>query len=82
MTARRPEDFARHFPENGMKLLLQQPDNLRELLRIARLSLVDRLDFAHLEADPTTFVQRDYRHVESDLVLRIPIKGRKRPLLV
>ena len=82
MTTLRPEDFARQFPENGMKLLLQRADNLRDLLNIAHLNLVDRLAFPRLEIDPTTYVQRDYRHIESDLVLRIPIKGRKRPLLV
>jgi hypothetical protein len=82
VSTRRPEDFARQFPENGMKLLLQRAENLRDLLHIVRLSLVDRLDFARLETDPTTYVQRDYRHLESDLVLRVPLKGRKRSLLV
>ena len=36
MTAHRPEDFARQFPENGLKLLLQWPLNVRDALRIAR----------------------------------------------
>ncbi len=65
-----------------MKLLLQQPDNLRDLLRIAGSPLVPRLDFKRLQFDPTNYVQRDYRHVESDLVLRVPLKGRRRALLV
>ncbi len=82
MTTTRPIDFARHFPENGMKLLLQQPDNLRDLLCIARSALVPLLDFKHLQPDPTNYVQRDYRHIESDLVLRVPFKGRRRSLLV
>src|SRR5689334_21273907 len=62
--------------------MLRHPDNLRDLLRIAGSPLVPRLDFKHLEFDPTNYVQRDYRHVESDLVLRVPLKGRRRSLLV
>ena len=31
MTAHRPEDFAHHFPESGMKLLLQQSFHPRRI---------------------------------------------------
>src|SRR4029077_15913988 len=62
---------------NGMKLLLQRPDNVRDLLRIRRFKHVDLIDFDRLQLAPTTYVQRDYRHVESDLVLRGPLlRGR------
>ena len=33
MTTHRPEEFARKFPENGMKLLLQDALNVRDHLR-------------------------------------------------
>jgi hypothetical protein len=57
----RPEDFARHFPENGMKLLLQERLNVRELLTIGRAPLLREMDFSHLTPDPTNYVQPDYR---------------------
>ena len=73
MTAATIIDLARHFPENGMKLLLQHPKNVRDLLEIKRCKLVNLIDFDRLQLDPTTYVQRDYRHLESDLVLRGPL---------
>jgi predicted transposase/invertase (TIGR01784 family) len=75
-------DLARHFPENGMKLLLQRSDNLRDVLHFAHAPLLGDLNFKGLEIDPTHFVQPDYRHVESDLVLRLPLKGRRRALII
>ena len=33
MTLHSLEDFARQFPENGLKLLFQQPLNVRDLFR-------------------------------------------------
>lgn len=87
MSDKRVEEFVRHFPENGMKLLLQHPLNVRDLLRIAGSDLVDRIDFDSLQLDATTYVQRDYRHVESDVVLRGTMKGedsrrKRRPALL
>jgi hypothetical protein len=73
----RPEDFARQFPENGLKLLLQWPHNVRDALRIAHYKQADAIDYDHLQVDPTTYVQRDYRHLESDVVLRGPLLRRK-----
>src|SRR5260370_30760642 len=82
MTGHRPEDFARQFPENGLKLLLQWPRNVRDALRIARYQQADAIDFDRLQVDPTTYVQRDYRHLESDIVLRGPLRRRKQSLLI
>lgn len=60
-----------------MKLLLHRPGNVRDLLPIRRYRHVDLIDFDRLQLDPTTYVQRDYRHVETDLVLRGPLlRGR------
>ena len=44
MTTHRIEEFARQFPENGLKLLLQQPLNVRDLLRIARYPHTNAID--------------------------------------
>lgn len=82
MTPPRIEDFARLFPQNGMKLLLHRGLNVRDLLRIGRSGLVKDIDFAQLQPDATSYVQRDYRHVESDIVLRGTLKGRGRRRIV
>ena len=74
MTVDRVREMARQFPENGMKLRLQQPDNVHELLRLAQAPLLDRIDFAQMVVDPTTYVSADFRHVSSDLVLRVPLR--------
>jgi hypothetical protein len=76
------EDFARQFPENGMKLLLQGPLNVRDLLRIACYRFTDHIDFDRLQLDPTTYVQRDYRHLESDVVLCGPLRRGKQTVLI
>ncbi len=86
MNTERVRQVARQFPENGMKLLLQGPDNLRDLLGIARARQVGRTDFKRLRVDPTNYVSADFRHVQSDLVLTAPLrpagKGRARRLTV
>ena len=77
--APRPEDYARQFPENGMKLLLLESLNLHELLDIGNAPLTREMNFARLVLDPTNYVQPDYRHLQSDLVFRCPLrtKGRR-----
>lgn len=78
-----PEDFVRRFPENGLKRLLgQQPLNVRDLLHIARCDLADAIAYDRLRLDPTTYVQRDYHHVESDLVLRGPLRRPRQQVLI
>jgi hypothetical protein len=74
MTAPRVREIIRHFRENGLKLLLQHPGNAHDLLALAGTSLLDRIDFARMTVDPTTYVASDYRHLASDLVLRAPFR--------
>lgn len=66
--------MVRHFPENGMKFVLENPANVRDLLALAGFDLLDWIDWPRMVVDRTTYVQRDYRHVESDLVLHAPIR--------
>jgi hypothetical protein len=82
MTTHRIADFARQFPENGLKLLLQQPLNVRDLLHVKSCSVADLIDYDHLRPDPTSHVQRDYRHVETDVVLRGPLRRGRQNVLV
>jgi hypothetical protein len=74
MARTRLQAIVRQFPQNGMKLLLEDPRNVRDLLAIAGVEVLDLIDFAHMTLVPTTFVQRDYRHVEADVVLRAPLR--------
>jgi hypothetical protein len=76
MTESRVLEIVRHFRENGLKLLLQHHDNARDLLALAGTSLLDRIDFARMSVDPTSYVASDYRHLASDLVLRAPFRSR------
>ncbi len=68
-------DIVRHFPENGMKRLLETPSNVRDLLTLAASDLARRIEFDQMRLERTIFVGADYRHLESDVLLRAPIKG-------
>ena len=69
-------EIVRHFRENGLKILLQNPGNARDLLSLSRTKLLDHIDFSRMSVDPTTYVASDYRHLASDLVLRAPFRSR------
>jgi hypothetical protein len=71
---RRVIAIARRFPENGMKLLLEHPLNVRDLLQFSESNLVAGIDFGGMKRVATTFVQRDYRHIECDVVLTAPFR--------
>jgi hypothetical protein len=59
MSRARIEQIVRQFQENGLKLLLKNPHNARDLLLLTGVDLVDLIDFEHLSRDATTFVGRD-----------------------
>jgi hypothetical protein len=71
------QQIVRQFPENSMKLLLENPKNVRDLLVLAGADVVKLVDLNRLRLIQTTFVQRDYRHLESDVVLVAPLRRRK-----
>jgi hypothetical protein len=70
----RVQEIVRHFRENGLKLLLHRPANTRDLLLLAGAPHLDRLDFARMRIDPTSYIASDYRHLASDLVLQVPFR--------
>ena len=72
----RIRQLVRQFKENGMKMLLEHPANVQDLLRLADLPWLDDIDFSRLDYVKTTFVRRDYRHLESDIVLTVPLSGK------
>ncbi len=54
---------------------------LRDLLVIREAGMADLIDFDHMTRLPTSFVQRDFRHVEADVVLQAPLRrvGKQQP---
>ena len=66
MNEDRVRQIVRQFPENGLKQILSSAGNVRDLLGLARASVLPRLDFAAMQVDPTTWhVTAEYRHVSS-----------------
>jgi hypothetical protein len=80
MVTERALQIVRQFSQNGTKLLLENPENVRDLLALARAGVLDLIDFKRMEVSSTSFVAPDYRRVESDVVLTAPLRlkgGRK-----
>lgn len=78
MLNRRLRQLVRQFHENGMKLLLENPQNVRDLLHLIQAEGLHLIDWDQLTLDRTTYVERDFRHVEADVVLRAPRLGQGR----
>jgi hypothetical protein len=74
MSKTRLRRIVRNFPENGIKLLLETPANVRELLQWTGTELIDLIDFDRLVRSAGSFVARDFRHVEADVVLEAPLR--------
>jgi hypothetical protein len=71
----RIRELVRNFKENGMKMLLEHPANVRDVLRLADIPWFDQIGFDQLEHIKTTFIRRNYRHLQSDIVLTAPLAG-------
>jgi len=84
MRASRLERLIREFPQNGIKFMLEDPRNTRDMLALAEHEAVNWIDFSRARLVRTTFVARDFRHVEADVVLTAPLhrlQGGQRRLL-
>lgn len=77
VSKKRLEQLVRQFKENGIKMLLEHSENVRELISVLSDPWSGRIDFAHMELVKTTFIRRDFRHVESDIVLTAPLLDRR-----
>ena len=55
----RIRELVRQFRENGMKMLLEHPANVRDLLSLLHAPWLDEIDFARMEQIKTTFIRRD-----------------------
>src|SRR4051794_19766786 len=65
----------RNFPENRLKMMLEHPGNVRDVLGILAVRFIDRIDFSRMEVEPAQFVGPDFRHLAADLVLRAPLRA-------
>ena len=65
----RIRELVRHFKENGMKLMLEHPANVRDVLRLVDVPWFDEIGFDRIQEIKTTFIRRNYRHLQSDIVL-------------
>ena len=59
----RIRELVRHFKENGMKMMLEHPANVRDVLRLADVPWFKEIGFDQLEHIKTTFIRRNYRHL-------------------
>jgi len=71
----RADALTRNFPENGMKLLLELPGNVRDLLALTGEDLVQEIDLDRMRLVSGTFITSEYRHRASDVVLVAPYQG-------
>jgi hypothetical protein len=60
-----------------MKLMLENPKNARDLLLFTGAKVTGLIDWDHLILVRTTFVERDYRQIESDVVLLAPLREQR-----
>lgn len=69
---RRPSDrVIREFNDRGTLWLLEDPANLRDLLRILDPAIAGRLDVSRAQRVNRSFVPADLRKQESDLIFRM-----------
>jgi hypothetical protein len=78
MLAPRLLELIRHFPENGVRFLLENARNVTDLVTLARQDWPAWLDLAQLQPARARFVQADFRHVEADLIFTAPFRPPRR----
>ena len=78
--------FCRKLPENAVQLLLELRENVRDTINLIDPELAARIDFTRLEQIKTTFIPKEMRKLEADLLYTVPMKttqsGEEREVLV
>jgi len=64
----------RSFPENAVRLLLEDPANLRDLMALAAGGLVRTIDFGAARPSRPDFVRSSHRRADVDLLFRAPLR--------
>ena len=72
LTINDSEPPLREFADRGTLWLLEAPENLRDLLRLAAAELADNLDFTRAERINRSFIPDDLRKQEADLLYQVP----------
>ena len=75
MNRSRLRRLVRNFKENGLKMMLEHAANVREVISIVGAQWLGRIDFDSFQVTKTSFVRRDFRHVESDIVCTARLLG-------
>jgi hypothetical protein len=73
-----------NFPENGLKFLLHNPANLRDLLQFlaahnTTLPAAGSFDFDRRSIEPDTHIRSDFSHGVTDLLVRLPFRAGLQP---
>jgi len=68
-------EVIREFSDRGTLWLLEDPANLRDLVRIVAPELADRLDFAQAQRINRSLIPADLQKRESDLIFSVPFRG-------
>jgi len=68
-------EIIREFSDRSTLWLLEDPANLRDLLRILEPAVADCLDFNRAQRVNRSFIQADLRKKESDLIFRVPAQS-------
>ena len=73
-----------NFPENGVKFLLHNPGNLRDVMaylaaRYRDLPDLGCFDFARRTIEPDTLIRSDFSHGVTDLLVRLPFRSGREP---
>jgi hypothetical protein len=55
----RIRELVRQFRESGVKMLLERPANVRDLLSLLHAPWLDEIDFSCMAQIKTTFIRRD-----------------------
>ncbi|MBN2491568.1 MAG: hypothetical protein JXQ29_12030 [Planctomycetes bacterium] len=73
MDTNRIREMARNFWESGMKMLLENPYNVRDLLQLGGCGWVESLELDRMTCLKESFVPREDRRIESDVIHVVPL---------
>jgi hypothetical protein len=65
----------REFYDRGALWLFEDPQNLRDFLRLLVPELAERLDFTRARRENRSFIPADLQEQESDLIVSVPFIG-------
>lgn len=68
------EEVFREFGDRSTLWLLEDPVNLRDLLRLIDPEVVENLDFTRAQRVNRSFILADLQKQESDVIFRVPVR--------